>query len=47
MLGLRGANARTVVDGVKARLEEIKPSLPEGAEVVFFYDRSELIGKAD
>ncbi|MBX9993094.1 efflux RND transporter permease subunit [Phreatobacter oligotrophus] len=46
VLGLRGANARTVVDGVKARLEAIKPQLPEGVRVEIFYDRSELISKA-
>lgn len=46
VLGLRGADARTVVDGVKARLAEIEPSLPKGAKIEIFYDRSELIGKA-
>ena len=46
VLGLRGANARTVVDGVKTQLEQIKALLPAGIEVVIFYDRSELIGAA-
>ncbi|AHJ63076.1 Cobalt-zinc-cadmium resistance protein czcA [Granulibacter bethesdensis] len=46
VLGLAGANARTVVDGVKAKLEEIKPLLPKGAHIDIYYDRSELIGKA-
>lgn len=46
VLGLRGANARTVVDGVKQRLAEIAPRLPEGARVEVFYDRSDLIEKA-
>lgn len=46
VLGLRGANARTVVDGVKEKLVEIKSLLPPGVEIVPFYDRSELIGKA-
>ncbi len=46
VLGLRGANARTVVDGVKARFASLEPQLPEGARIVVFYDRSELIGKA-
>lgn len=46
VLGLRGANARTVVDGVKQKFEEIKPLLPDGARIDIFYDRSELIGKA-
>jgi cobalt-zinc-cadmium resistance protein CzcA len=46
VLGLRGANARTVVDGVKARLAALKPQLPDNTEIVIFYDRSELIGAA-
>lgn len=46
VLGLQGANARTVVDGVRARLPEIERRLPEGVRVRFFYDRSELIGAA-
>ncbi len=46
VIGLRGADASKVVDGVKARLEEIAPSLPEGMSVKVFYDRSELISRA-
>ncbi len=46
VLGLRGADARTVVGGVKARLAELEPQLPKGAKIEIFYDRSELIGKA-
>jgi cobalt-zinc-cadmium resistance protein CzcA len=46
VLGLRGANARTVVDGVKQRLPEIERRMPEGARLQLIYDRSELIGKA-
>ncbi|HEY8163856.1 MAG TPA: CusA/CzcA family heavy metal efflux RND transporter [Methylocystis sp.] len=46
VLGLRGADARTVVAGVKARLAELEPQLPKGAKIEIFYDRSELIGKA-
>jgi Cu(I)/Ag(I) efflux system membrane protein CusA/SilA len=41
-----GENALTVIERVKARLEELKPSLPKGVEVVTTYDRSELIGQA-
>jgi cobalt-zinc-cadmium resistance protein CzcA len=44
VLGLRGANAGEVVEGVKARLAELAPSLPPGVEVQVFYDRSELVG---
>jgi len=38
-----GENALNVIDRVKARLEELKPSLPPGVELVTLYDRSELI----
>jgi len=38
-----GMNALTVIDGVKAKLSEIKPSLPAGVEIVTGYDRSGLI----
>jgi len=46
VLGLRGADARAVVSGVKAKFEELAPSLPKGVKIEIFYDRSELIGKA-
>ncbi len=46
VLGLRGANARAVVDGVKAKLAEIAPSLPKGVTVVPFYDRGNLVERA-
>jgi Cu(I)/Ag(I) efflux system membrane protein CusA/SilA len=38
-----GMNALTVINGVKQKLQEIKPSLPTGVEVVAGYDRSGLI----
>jgi copper/silver efflux system protein len=38
-----GMNALNVVNGVKQKLQEIKPSLPAGVEVVAGYDRSGLI----
>lgn len=41
-----GENALTVIDSVKARIEELKPGLPEGVEIVPVYDRSELIHRA-
>src|SRR6202790_3404739 len=37
-----GMNALKVIDGVKKKLAEIKPSLPPGVEVVAGYDRSGL-----
>jgi len=42
----QGENALNVIRRVKAKLEELKPSLPAGVEVVTTYDRSELIGRA-
>jgi Cu(I)/Ag(I) efflux system membrane protein CusA/SilA len=42
----QGENALNVIERVKAKLEELKPSLPPGVEVVTTYDRSELIGRA-
>src|SRR5256714_1451926 len=41
-----GENALRVIDGVKKKLEEIKPSLPEGVEIVTTYDRSDLIKRS-
>ncbi|HYL45956.1 MAG TPA: CusA/CzcA family heavy metal efflux RND transporter [Candidatus Limnocylindrales bacterium] len=38
-----GMNALKVIDGVKKKLAEIKPSLPSGVEIVSGYDRSALI----
>jgi Cu(I)/Ag(I) efflux system membrane protein CusA/SilA len=38
-----GMNALNVIDGVKKKLAEIKPSLPPGVEIVSGYDRSGLI----
>lgn len=43
VIGLRGANARHVVQGVKDKLAELQSSLPEGTELKVFYDRSQLI----
>src|SRR2546422_4584693 len=41
-----GENALNVIDGVKRKIEEIKPSLPEGVRIVPTYDRSDLIKRA-
>lgn len=41
-----GENAQKTIDGVKAKLEQLQSSLPEGVEVVTVYDRSGLIEKA-
>ena len=41
-----GENAQHTIDGVKARLAQLKSSLPDGVEVVTVYDRSDLIQRA-
>ncbi|MDR1109634.1 MAG: efflux RND transporter permease subunit [Deltaproteobacteria bacterium] len=41
-----GKNARKVIGAVKQKLEELRPSLPEGVEIVTVYDRSQLIDRA-
>jgi cobalt-zinc-cadmium resistance protein CzcA len=46
VLGLRGANAREVVRGVRAKLDALAPSLPEGVQVRIFYDRGDLVDRA-
>ncbi len=48
VLMLRGGNARDVVEGIKARVQEIhaRHLLPDGLRIVPFYDRIELITAA-
>jgi len=46
VLGLRGANAREVVTGVRAKLKELAPNLPKGVNINVFYDRGELVNRA-
>ena len=41
-----GENARNVIRRVRAKLDEMRPSLPAGVEVVSTYDRSILIDRA-
>lgn len=41
-----GENALNVIESVKAKLQNLKASLPQGTEVVPVYDRSELIYRA-
>ncbi|SDK16366.1 Cu(I)/Ag(I) efflux system membrane protein CusA/SilA [Ferrimonas sediminum] len=38
-----GENALATIEAVKQKLEQLKPGLPEGVEVVTTYDRSQLI----
>ncbi|MEK8088842.1 CusA/CzcA family heavy metal efflux RND transporter [Thermithiobacillus plumbiphilus] len=46
VLGLAGANAREVVNGVQTRLQELQPSLPKGVQIKVFYNRAGLVDKA-
>ncbi len=46
VLGLRGANANKLVQGVRAKLEELSGGLPEGVKINVFYDRGKLVAKA-
>lgn len=42
---LMGGNSRQVVGDVKAKIAEIKKSLPKGVVIDTFYDRTELVAK--
>ena len=41
-----GKNARTTIEAVRNRIDELKSSLPEGVEIIPVYDRSQLIDRA-
>ncbi|MGE0443804.1 MAG: efflux RND transporter permease subunit [Vicinamibacterales bacterium] len=42
---LKGENGKAVAEQVKARLDEIGPTLPEGVSVTPFYDQTEVIDR--
>lgn len=46
VLGLRGANAQKLVQGVEAKLKEIEPTLPKGVKLNIFYNRGNLVDRA-
>ena len=46
VLGLAGANAQKVVEGVQKKLAELQPTLPKGVKLDVFYDRASLVDKA-
>ncbi len=46
VLGLRGANAQQVVEGVRQKITEIATALPEGVTIEVFYDRGHLVQRA-
>lgn len=41
-----GENANDVIDRVKNKIEDLKPSLPKGVEIVETYNRSDLIKRS-
>lgn len=45
VLMLKGENSRAVVERTKKRVEQIKKTLPEGVEMIPFYDRAELVNR--
>jgi cobalt-zinc-cadmium resistance protein CzcA len=46
VIGLRGANSRDVVQGVKDKIVELEATLPVGTRIDVFYDRTVLIESA-
>lgn len=46
VLGLAGANAHSLVQGLEEKLAEIKPGLPQGTEINVFYNRASLVDQA-
>ncbi|MFN3920176.1 MAG: efflux RND transporter permease subunit [Methylohalobius sp.] len=46
VLSLRGANARQVVEGVRAKLAQLALALPAGIELKVLYDRGRLVDRA-
>lgn len=46
VLGLAGANAKQVVEGVESKLKELQPTLPRGVYLETFYNRASLVSKA-
>lgn len=46
VIALRGADAKSVVAAVEARLAEVQAALPKGVEIRPFYNRSDLIRRA-
>ncbi|MBF6058750.1 efflux RND transporter permease subunit [Thiomicrorhabdus heinhorstiae] len=46
VMALKGANAREVVSGIEARLQDLQPAFPKGISVSAFYNRSDLVNTA-
>ena len=46
VLGMRGVNARQLVEAVDAKMKELQPRLPKGMQVQTFYNRGDLVTRA-
>ena len=46
VLGMRGANARNLVEAVRLKLDAIAPRLPAGMTIQVFYNRGDLVERA-
>jgi CzcA family heavy metal efflux pump len=46
VLGLRGTDARRLVDAITLKLDELQKRLPEGMQIRTFYNRGELVTRA-
>jgi Cu(I)/Ag(I) efflux system membrane protein CusA/SilA len=46
IIARHGENAREVIEGIKAKLEELKAGLPPGVVITTAYDRANLIDRA-
>ncbi|MEY3437165.1 MAG: hypothetical protein RL335_1621, partial [Bacteroidota bacterium] len=46
VLMLKGENASNVVSEVKKRIEKIRSTLPQGVELITFYDRTKIVDRA-
>jgi heavy metal efflux system protein len=46
VLGMRGVNARQLVEAVDAKMKELQPRLPKGIQVQTFYNRGDLVTRA-
>lgn len=42
----KGANSRSTIDGVKKEIDAMQSALPQGVELVPFYDRTDLVSAA-
>lgn len=46
VLGLRGVNARELVDAIDQKINDLQQRLPEGMSIKTFYNRGELVSRA-